>query len=186
MGRGIFKGLLKNLETAGAALPDTRRKGFDLLYQLTDALKSALSVFFFQHKSMLEFQRTMKEKRKRSNLESVMGVKEIPSNVQITTLLDGISPDSVSSVFNENLRLADSWGALAPFRTLDGGALIALDGVWYFSSPEIHCPHCLHLTKDGVTTYFHSALAGTIVMPGNSQVLPLAPEMITNADGEKN
>ena len=29
------------------------------------------------------------------------GVKEIPSNVQITTLLDKINPDSVSGVFND-------------------------------------------------------------------------------------
>ena len=172
--------MLKNLEAAGASLVDNRREGFDLKYKLTDALKSALSVFFFQHPSMLDFQVKMKQKWKRSNLETMMGVKEIPSNVQITTLLDGINPDSVNSVFNENLHTVDEWGGLKDFRILDGGVLLALDGVWYFSSEEIHCEHCLHKTKDGVTTYFHSALAGTIVRPGNTAVLPVAPEMITN------
>ena len=183
MGRGIFNGMLNNLEAAGEKLVDTRREGFDLQYQLTDVLKSALSVFFFQHPSMLDFQTKMKQQRKRSNLETIMGVKEIPSNVQITTLLDGISPDSMSSVFNENLRLADGWGCLKDFRCLDGGVLLALDGVWYFSSEKIQCPHCLHKTKDGVTTYYHSALAGIIVRPGNTAVLPVTPEMITNTDG---
>jgi len=182
MGRGIFNGMLENLETAADQLADNRREGFDLKYELTDALKSALSIFFFQHPSMLDFQNRMKRKWKRSNLETMMGVKEIPSNVQITTLLDGIDPDALSGVFNKNLQEVDKWGGLKDFRCLDGGVLIALDGVWYFSSGQIHCEHCLHKTKDGVTTYYHSALAGTIVRPGNTTVLPVAPEMIRNTN----
>ena len=184
MGRGIFKGMLGNLEVAGEGLVDKRREGFDLKYKLTDALKCALSVFFFQHPSMLDFQTKMKDRWKRSNLETIMGVKEIPSNVQITTLLDEISPDRISGVFNENLKVIDRWGGLKGYRCLDGGVLLALDGVWYHSSEQIHCEHCLHKTKDGITTYYHSALAGTVVMPGNTAVLPAAPEMITNTDGE--
>ena len=183
MGRGIFSGMLNNLESAGEQVVDHRREGFDLIYKLTDALKSALSVFFFQHPSMLDFQTKLKQKWKRSNLETMMRVKEIPSNVQITTLLDGINPDALSGVFNENLQIMDRWDCLKDFRCLDGGVLLALDGVWYFSSEQIHCEHCLYKTKDGVTTYYHSALAGTIVQPGNTRIVPLAPEMITNSDG---
>jgi hypothetical protein len=182
MGRGIFNSLLNNLEAAGDGLPDNRREGFDLRYKLIDALKSAMSVFYFQHPSMLDFQVKMKQKWKRSNLETMMGVHEIPSNVQITTLLDGINPESVDAVFNDNLHAVDEWGGLKGFRCLDGGVLLALDGVWYFLSEQIHCEHCLHKTKDGATTYYHSALAGTIVRPGNTAVLPVAPEMITNKD----
>jgi len=81
MGRGIFNALLNNLEAAANDLADNRREGFDLKYKLIDAVKSALSVFFFQHPSMLDFQTRMKQKWKRSNLETIMGVKEIPSNV---------------------------------------------------------------------------------------------------------
>jgi hypothetical protein len=185
MGRGLFKGMLKNLETIGEGLIDTRREGFNLSYRLADVLKCALSVFFLQHPSMLDFQRAMKEKKKRSNLETIMGVKDIPSNVQITTLLDGITPDSASSVFNANLHTVDIWGGLKDFRVLDGGVLLALDGVWYFSSEQIHCEHCLYKTKEDVTTYYHSTLAGTIVRPGNTAVLPVAPEMLRNTDGKK-
>src|SRR5215469_2630091 len=182
MGRGIFNGMFKNLETAGDGIPDSRRQSYNLTYKLIDALKCALSVFFFQHPSMLDFQQKMKQKLKRSNLESIMGVKEIPSNVQITSLLDGINPDTIGSVFNENLRAVDEYGSLKDFRCLDGGVLLALDGAWYFSSENIHCNHCLHVTKGGVTTYYHSMLAGTIVRPGDTAVLPVAPEMITNKD----
>jgi hypothetical protein len=100
MGRGIFNSLLNNLEAAAASLADNRREGFDLKYKLIDAFKSAFSVFFFQHPSMLDFQAAMKQKWKHSNLETVMGVQEIPSNMRITTLLDGIDPDSLGGVFN--------------------------------------------------------------------------------------
>ena len=185
MGRGIFNKLLNNLEAAGAGLKDTGREGFDLKYKLADALKCGLSVFFFQHPSMLDFQIKMKEKWKRSNRETVMRVTEIPSNVQTTSLLDQISPASVSGVFNENLQVLDKWEGLKDFRCLDGGVLLALDGVWYFSSEQIHCEHCLHKTKDGITTYYHSAVAGAIVRPGSTTVLPVSPEMITNQDGSE-
>ena len=185
MGRGIFNELLKNLESVGEHLTDKRREGFNRKYELADALKCAMSVFFFQHPSMLDFQTKMKQKMKRCNLETMMGVKEIPSSVQITNLLDTISPDTVSSIFNENLHVADRWDGLKDFRCLDGGVLLALDGVWYFSSDQIQCGHCLHKTKDGLTTYYHSMLAGTIVKPGSTTVLPVAPQMITNTDGEE-
>jgi len=184
MGRGLFNNLISNLETAGNGLTDNRREGFDLKYKLTDVLKCALSVFFFQHPSMLDFQTKMKQKRKRCNLETMMRVKEIPSNVQITTLLDEINPDSVSGVFKENIMTLDKFDSLKDFRCLDGGVLLALDGVWYHSSTEIHCQHCLQKTMDGITTYYHSALAGTIVKPGSTTVIPVSPEMITNSDGE--
>jgi hypothetical protein len=185
MGRGIFIKLLNNLERAGETVSDTRRQGFDLKYKLKDALKSALSVFFYQHPSMLDFQRVMQNKWKRNNLETMMGVKEIPSNVQITSLLDSINPDSITSVFNENLRVLEEYDELQDFRCLDGGVLLALDGVHTFSSDQIHCDHCQHKTKNDVTTYSHSIVAGTLVKPGNTQVIPVAPEMVRNTDGEE-
>jgi hypothetical protein len=69
---------------------------------------------------------------------------------------------------------------------LDGGVLIALDGVWYHASENIRRDRCLHTTKDGVTTYYHVALAGAIVKPGDTPVLPvMATEMTANGDGEQ-
>jgi hypothetical protein len=183
MGRGIFSQIVGNVEEVGKELPDSRREGHNLQYELLDALKSAFSVFFFQYPSMLQFQRAMKEKKKRNNVETLMKVGEIPTDTQIKTLLDDIEPEAMSELFNKNLKTVDKYHVIDEYRVLDGGVLLALDGVWYHSSENIHCKRCLHQEKDGVTTYYHSALAGTIVKPGSGAVLPVMPEMISNEDG---
>jgi hypothetical protein len=80
MGRGFFNGMPENPGTAAEDLADNRREGFGLKYKLSDALKSALPVFFFRHPSMLDFQTRMKRKWKRGSLETMMRVKEIPGS----------------------------------------------------------------------------------------------------------
>ena len=67
---------------------------------------------------------------------------------------------------------------------------MAIDGLWYFSSQNINCPHCLRKKmkgKDGEeqTVYHHAAVAGALVKPGSGKVLPVAPQIIRNSDGEK-
>jgi hypothetical protein len=76
-------------------------------------------------------------------------------------------------------------GLLEGYKVLDGGVLIAPDGVWYHSSETIHCERCLPVTKDEVTTYYHVVLVGAIVKPGDTPVLPVMAEMTANGDGER-
>ena len=185
MGEGIFAKMLRSLDAVVGAIPDQRRSGGNLTYRLLDAVKSAFVVFFFLHPSLLDFQRTMKKRKKRNNVETLFGAFDIPSDNQIRTLLDGIEPGSLREVFSRNLRIADEAGAIKPYRVLDGGVLMALDGLWYYSSQEIQCEHCLHKTRAGETTYYHSVVAGAIVRPGNNAVLPVMAEPITNKDGEE-
>jgi len=184
MGRGIFEKLLTSLEKKGDTLSDNRNTGHNFRYSISDALKCAFAVFFFQHASLLDFQRQMRERRRRDNMASIFKVIEIPSDTQIRTLTDRIDPEIFGGVFNESLRIADENHVLDSYRVLDGGVLIALDGVWYHASEKIHCKRCLHKTKDGVTTYYHTILAGTIVKPGETAVLPVMGEMIGNEDGD--
>ena len=127
----------------------------------------------------------MKERKKRNNVETLFGVMNIPSDNQIRTLPDGIAPESLGEVFERTLRMADEAGAMKPYRVLDGGVLLALDGLWYYASQEIHCEHCLSRRHGEETTYYHSAVAGAIVRPGNNQVLPVMGEPIRNGDGQE-
>jgi hypothetical protein len=61
---------------------------------------------------------------------------------------------------------------------------VALDGLWYHGSGKVRCEHCQHITKEGKTTYYHSAVAGAVVRPGSTRVIPVVPELIRNEDGE--
>jgi hypothetical protein len=185
MDAGIFGRLLDNLEAVGENLPDQRRIGCNMKYRLLDGIKSAFAVFFFQHPSLLDFQRAMKERKKRNNIETLFEVTKIPSDNQIRTLLDGIQPQSLSEVFWRTLQLADEVKAIQAYRVLDEGVLLALDGIWYYSSQKIHCEHCLSQTHGNKTTYYHSAVVGAIIRPGSNAVLPVMAEPIRNGDGKE-
>ncbi|MHB9293248.1 hypothetical protein Holit_02369 [Hollandina sp. SP2] len=100
------------MEAVGEKVPDMRRARGNLKYRLLHGIKSACAVFFFLHPSLLDFQREMKEKRKRDNLETLFGVTAIPRDNQIRTLLDGIEPSVMGAVFEQNLRIAEEGGCL--------------------------------------------------------------------------
>jgi hypothetical protein len=173
------------LEAIGSKIPDQRQSGGNLKYRLPDGIKSAFAVFFFLHPSLPDFQRAMQYRRKRSNMETLFGVKEIPSDNRIRTLPDGIAPASLSEAFEQGLRIADEAKAIEPYRVPDGGVLPAPDGLWYYASQEIRCEHCLHRTRDGETTCYHSAVAGAIARPGSNAVLTVTAEPIRNGDGKE-
>jgi hypothetical protein len=159
-------------------------------YTNRDAVNSAFGAFFFQFPSLLRYMREMEDQEKRDNVRSLFAVQGIPSDNQIRNIADGIEPAALGGVFNGTLEAARQSGVIDEYRVLDGGVLLPLDGVWYFSSENIRCDHCLTKKakdKDGEerTVYYHAAVAGALVKPGCNKVLPVAPEIIRNSDGEK-
>ena len=161
MGLGILKAQLEAFEAIGAGIADNRREGYDKQYEYADAIKGAYGVFFFQHPSMLEYQERLKKKKERSNAETILQVKKIPSNNQITRLLDGIQSKVFTSIFNHGLETAQKYKGLDQYLVLEGEYhLITLDGVWFYQSENINCPHCLRKQmKDGETLYYHDMIA---------------------------
>jgi hypothetical protein len=123
-------------------------------------------------------------------MQSLFDVKGIPSDNQIRNIVDEIDPGAITPVFNQTLKAAQQSGILNEDRVLDAGVLLPLDGLWYFSSEKINCPHCLTQKvkdKQGTerTVYYHAAVAAAVVKPGSKSVLPVAAEIIRNSDGEK-
>jgi hypothetical protein len=119
-----------------------------------------------------------------SETKNILKVKEIPCSNQMTRLIDVAPPEECGENFKEGIALAEEYGCLEQYKVLDGGVLIALDGVWFHTPEKVHCDHCLHITKDGKRTYYHSMTAAVVVRPGSEVVLPLMPEMIRNEDSE--
>jgi hypothetical protein len=131
---------------------------------------------------MLSYQESLDRGNQRKNAENILGIEKIPCGNHMTRLLDVVEPSEFDENFKEGVKLAEELGVLDLYNVLDGGVLIAIDGVWFESSEKVHCNHCLHITQDGKTTYYHSMTASVIVRPGGEVVLPLMPEMIRNED----
>ncbi|MDR0377886.1 MAG: hypothetical protein LBH70_08850 [Spirochaetaceae bacterium] len=186
MGVGLLKAYLEAFEAIGAGIADKRRDGYDKRYEYADAIKGAYGIFFFQPPSMPDYPERLKKKKERSNVETVLKGDKIPGNNQITRLLDGIEPGAFGEVFEVGLETARKHGGLDRYLVLNNTyRLVTLDGVWFYQSKNITCPHCLHRKlQDGETLYYHDMAAAALVRPGVETVLPLVPEFIRNEDGE--
>jgi hypothetical protein len=165
------------------SLPD-KRTGKNTRYGMEDAALSAFSVFFTQTPSFLAFQRTIEKSKGRSNVQTLFGVHQIPSDNHIRDLLDPLNPALVSPVFEQALQMLESGGQLNSFRTLADNVLVAMDGTEYFSSSQIHCPQCsTRKLKSGEMRYFHSVVTPVIVSPNRTEIIPLVPEFVVPQDG---
>ncbi|MCP4542677.1 MAG: ISNCY family transposase [Chloroflexi bacterium] len=178
-----FSDLVAKFHQVLDGLPDYRI-GQNKSYSIKDAGLGAFSVFFTQSPSFLAHQRTMKQNKGHSNAGSLFGIEQILCDNQIRNLLDPIEPHFLSPMFEHIFNDLEATGELDSFRCFGDNLHIAFDGVHYFSSKNIHCSNCSHRTaKNGVTTYFHSAITPVIVASGNERVIALEPEFIIPQDG---
>jgi hypothetical protein len=99
-------------------------------------------------------------------------------------MLDGTDPALLAPCFQRTEQLLLEPAMREAFGRLGGRTLIALDGTEYFCSQKITCPHCqTRKRSNGKIESYHSLLAATVVAPGHSKVVPLAPEFIVKPDG---
>jgi hypothetical protein len=163
-----------------------------LRYPLPDTVMSGFAVMFFQHPSLLQFQRAMEQKRRRCNLQTIFGVHQVPSDTQMREILDRVDPDSLRGIFPQmwgKVRRA-GWGPRFT-TTLPSGAhqgkyyTVALDGSEYVRSTKVQCPPCLRQPDpQGRVHYSPKIVGATVVRAGAHQVLPLDVEEVRNATAE--
>jgi hypothetical protein len=166
----------------------------DYKYALHDTLMSGLAMMFFQHPSLLSFQRAMEKKRQRSNLETIFGVSCVPSDTQMREILDGTEIESLRRLLPEFFERMRRSGWTVQFRTeiaTAGGEIekyytMPLDRTDYFHSTKIQCPHCLHWSDAaGKEHYRHTVLSASLIKAGKHEVLPLDFEEVRNEDGQE-
>jgi hypothetical protein len=81
-------------------IPDARRPD-RVDSSLHDTLMSGFTMMFFQHASLLEFQRKMHQCRGRCNLETIFGGHEVPSDTQMREIGDGVPVEVLRHVLPE-------------------------------------------------------------------------------------
>jgi len=179
---------MASLRHAMEKFPDNRT-GKNLQYEMLDAASGAFSMFFTGCPSMLHHQRLLQEKHGMSNAKALFGMQDIPSDTHIRDLLDPVSQDYLSPVFSDCLSALKTSGDLkqyhVPLGKKKNDFLIALDGIAYFSSGDIHCGNCSTKLTDEKPVYSHSMVTPTIVAPGVNKVISLMPSFVIPQDGDK-
>ena len=138
-------------------------------------------MFFFQDKSLLEFQRQMENRYRLCNLTTVFGITKIPEDSQLRDVIDIHSYETIPAIFKDYFSRLQRGKYLNKFQILGNRYLVTLDGSEYFSSQKLECEKCLTKEhKNGTITFLHQILQATIVHPDMKQVIPLAPEFIRN------
>lgn len=182
---GIFDRLLSNSRSVMSVLSDVRKPSNAREYSMESAGIGGLSLFLMQDPSFLHQQKRLESGSSKSNFGSILGVEDSPSPNQTRNLLDPVSPDELHDLYDSSLQLLQDEGGLEQFMFMDNSHLVALDGVTYHSSPNIHCKNCNSKTHKGDTTYFHSMVAAAIVSPNLKEAVALIPEFIVPQDGHK-
>jgi hypothetical protein len=118
-------------------LLETVRRGFGQIadhraanasISLSDALMSGFGMFSLKDSSLLEFD---ERRSKDQNLKQIYGLKDVPSDTQIRTILDPVLPAGIKPVFKEVYQLVKQSGVLEQMKFL-GHYLVSLDGSGYF------------------------------------------------------
>jgi hypothetical protein len=103
--------LMKELQEIFEIFPDLRT-GQNTRYEVSDAGKGAFSVFFIQCASFLEHQEEMQRLKGRSNAQSLFGMKNIPSDSHIRSLLDPVLPSYLEPMYRLVFERLEAGGAV--------------------------------------------------------------------------
>jgi hypothetical protein len=164
-----------------ADIPDPRSGSGKI--SLQDALMSGFAVFALKAPSLLAFDKQRCDDE--FNLKGIFGLKQVPCDTQMRTILDDVDPLLLRPAFTDVFRQLQRGNALEPFVFFQGHYLLALDGTSYFSSEKIHCPSCLEKkSRNGKVAYSHQMLGGALVHPDLKEVIPVCPEPIIKQDGD--
>ena len=173
--------LYRLVRSAFREVPDSRSAAAEI--SLGDSLMAGFAVFALKAPSLLAFdkQRCSDE----LNLKSIFGLKQVPCDTQMRTILDDIDPQQLRPAFTGVFRQIQRGKALEPFVFFQGHYLLALDGTSYYSSEKVHCSSCLEKkSRNGKVAFSHQILGAALVHPDLKEVIPLCPEPIIKQDGD--
>ena len=178
--------IVDRLRESWLTLTDVRKGNNSQKYTMADGGLAAFSVFFTQSPSFLSFQRDMEQKKRNSNAQTLFKLEQIPSDQQIRNLLDPVAAAEIHAEYWWIVDEMAASGHLESYRCCQGTLGIAMDGVTFHSSTQIHCACCQQRRdSQGTVHYYHSAIAPVIVKPGYPHVLSLPPECVVPQDGHE-
>ncbi len=142
---------------------------------LGDALMAGFALFSLKDPSLLAFdeRRAAPENRQR-----IYHLQQIPSDIQMRTILDDVTPEQLRPVFTQVFQ------TLRRLCFMGHYYLVSWDGAGYFGSKKIPGAQCRERknSRTGEITYPHQLLGGATVCPGHAEVVPICPEPLIKQD----
>ncbi len=176
-------GMYSLLQSKSLAVPDIRSQRPHRI-PLSDAIMSSVAMFALKDPSMLQFCDRVHDPVAKNNLHHLFQIGQIPSDTAMREILDPVPTRDFQNFFKSLFTEAQRGKVLEGYPYLGGKYLLSIDGTGAFSSSTIHCENCcIKNHRDETKTYYHQMLAGVIVHPDKKQVIPIAPEPISNTDG---
>ncbi len=174
---GLFRVVHAGLEKIKDVRSDNQK------VSLADAAMSAFAIFSLKDPSLLAFD---ERRTTDANLKRVYGLKTVPCDTQMRTILDEVDPGDLRPRYKEVFQELQRGQVVQKLMFMEGCYLLSLDGTGYFASSRVHCPSCLEKksSKTGEIRYAHQLLGGAIVHPDFAEVVPFAPEAIIKQDGK--
>jgi hypothetical protein len=117
--------ILAYFTVLSGSLTDKRQGAQNIFYSLPDIFLGAFSLFFSQSPSFLAFQRKLEKGHTKTNCQTLFGMKRIPSDNYIRSMLDEVSPTELQPFFDKSLETLRDNGGLSGFTVLGKRTLIA-------------------------------------------------------------
>ncbi len=171
--------LIDTLRRRFETVPDSRRQA-SCIFPMADVLMSAFAMFATKESSMLSFQ----DHHRELPIEKPFKISAVPSDAQMREILDGIEIEPLNEAFADLFRELQRSGELKKWLFDGQYYLVAIDGLGYFCSDNLSCPHCLVRHKNNTEQYYHQVVAAVLVHPVTKQVILLAVEPIVREDGD--
>lgn len=154
-------------------------------HTMHDVFMSGFAMMYLQDPSLLQFQKDLEDACHNNNLKTIFNVKTIPKDSQMKEVMDKVESSEIEPIFDDYFRVLQRGKHLEPYQFLPGKYLVTIDGTEYFSSEKVSCSSCLVTNhKNGDVRYHHQIVQATVVHPDCRQVIPLAPESVSNTDGD--
>lgn len=173
--------LIQLVRTGFASITDTSRRNRS--YDLSSLLSLAFAMFHLKDASLSAFRAQFSVRGE--NLSDVYGVKSLPGDTALRTRLDQVTPSDLQALFQPQIEVLQSKGALQKRQVLGGYTAVSVDGTGHYCSGKQRCPQCLEKKhRNNKVTYYHQLLGAVNIHPSEATVFPVACEAIVKQDGQ--
>ena len=114
-----------------------------------------------------------------AKFQALFGTDTCPHGDTLNVVFGRLDPEQVQAVVTSLVRTLIRKKVLDRYRLLGRYFVIAVDGTGRLTFPERHCPHCLTVTHQGKTTYYHPVLEAKLVL-ANGFAFSILTEFIEN------